>query len=389
MRETDYTLEWLDTSAARQIRPLLQQIREARAAKQHAQAIRLCDNFFDQAEQSQQHAVLGLVLCQKGETYRLMDIPHHQDAVDAFGRARLRFTLDGNQPASSRNVGVAHWSLAVVHENMREEWDAALRHFQMGMENVDRAREHARIRRDTGQIRDLDTLFQTIEDDYKALLKQYSMEDPRLEGAARLLEDASKATEELSAKIKEAARQSELAADHATGATAKLVQELETARAQLLKDIQAAIDLTKVATDQTKAAAAQAAQASAFLTQRLNEAREQLLQDIQQAAEGTQKNVDKTNQALEKLVQEAIQAIRDIRREADDAGGLTAQLTAASEGSEYCLELMDKGQEAWSKEDEFFLLRRTESGDVTTMRVPTQAEKGPEGKVVAVLRRVS
>ncbi len=389
MRETDYTLEWLDTSAAKQIRPLLQQIMEARAAKQHAQAIRLCDNFFDQAEQSQQHAALGLVLCQKGETYRLMDIPHHQDAVDAFGRARLRFTLDGNQPASSRNVGVAHWSLAVVHEDMREEWDAALRHYQMAMENVDRAREHARIRRDAGQIRDLDILFQTIEGDYKALLKQYSMEDPRLEGAARLLEDASKATEQLSSKIKEAARQTEMAVDHATSATAALIQELEAARTQLLRDIQAATDQTRAAADQVKAAAAQAAQASAFVTQRLNEAREQLLQDIQQATEGTQKNVEKVNQALEKLVQEALQAIKDIRREADDAGGLTGQLAAASGESGYCLELMDKGQEAWSREDEFFLLRRTEKGHVTTMRVSTQAEKDPEGKVVAVLRKAS
>jgi hypothetical protein len=382
MRETDYTLGWLDTSAARQIRPLLQQIMEARAAKQHAQAIRLCDNFFDQAEQSQQHAALGLVLCQKGETYRLMDVPHHQDAVDAFGRARLRFTLDGNQPASSRNVGVAHWSLAVVHEDMREEWDAALRHYQMAMENVDRAREHARIRRDAGQIKDLDILFQTIEGDYKALLKQYSMEDPRLEGAARLLEDASKATEQLSTQIKEAARQTELAADHATGATVALVQELEAARTQLLRDIQAA-------TDQTKAAAAQAAQASTFVTQRLEEARNQLLQDIQQAAQQTQKNVEKTNQALEKLVQEAIQAIKDIRRQADDAAELMGQLAAAHEQSEYYLELMRKGQETWSGEDQFILLRRTETGHVTTMRVPTQAENGLEGEVVAVLRKVS
>ena len=382
MRETDYTLEWLDTSAARQIQPLLQQIMDARAAKQYAQAIRLCDNFFDQAEQSQQHAALGLVLCQKGETYRLMDVPHRQEAVDAFGRARLRFTLDGNQPASSRNVGVAHWSLAIVQEEMREEWDAALRQYQMALEHVDRAREHARIRRDTGQIKNLDLLFQTIEGDYKALLKGYSMEDPRLEGAARLLEDASKTTEQLSDKIKEAARQTELAADHATGAVAALIQELEAARTQLLRDVQSA-------TDQTRAAAAEAAQAATFVTQRLNEAREGLLEDIGKAAQGTQANVEKTDQALDQLIREAIQAIKAIRRQADVAGGLIGRLAAASEEGDYRLELVDNGQEAWSEGDEFIFLRRTAAGHVMIVRVPTQAESSSEGEVVAVLRKVS
>jgi len=208
------------------------------------------------------------------------------------------------------------------------------------------------------------------------------MEDPRLEGAARLLEDASKTTEQLSAKIKEAARQTEQAADHATSATAALIQELEAARTGLLQDI-------GLATDQTKAAAAQAAQAATFVTQRLNAAREGLLQDIQTAAQQTQRNVEKTNQALEQLVREAVQAIKAIRRQADDAGGLIGRLAAGSEQGEYCLELVDKGQEIWSEEDEFIFLRRTEGGHVMIVKVPTQAENGPEGEVVAVLRKVS
>jgi len=276
MRKADHTLQWLDrtTGTTYAARANLEKVLEALAANQLDKAIDLCGILIRHADTSQDRAEQGLACHYLGEAYLRMEPPHLRKAVDAFDDARRHFSRGANLIASNQNEGIAYWALAQVNTRLRVEWDDALRHYRSALKNIDHALKSARSHNPTDkQIEILDEIHQEITDDYTALLDQHVMEDPRFQGAARMLQDASKEAKQLIQEVK---------------AAAKHVQPAEITTDPVAKPDQITADLTKKLTEITH-----------YLTKKLDMNREQLLQEITRQISniGLPAGVEKTESA--------------------------------------------------------------------------------------------
>ena len=256
MRKADHTLQWLDktTGTTFAARANLEKVLEALAANQLDKAIDLCEILIRHADTSQDRAEQGLACYYLGEAYLRMEPAHLRKAVDAFDDARRHFSRGANQIASNQNEGIAYWALAQVNTRLRVEWNDALRHYRSALKNIDHAIKSARNHNPTDrQIEILDEIRQEITKDYSALLDQHVMEDPRFQGAARMLQDASKEAKQLIQEVK----------------AAKHIQSAVSSAAPIAQPDQITADLTRKLTALMH-----------YLTKKLDMNREQLLQEI-------------------------------------------------------------------------------------------------------------
>jgi tetratricopeptide (TPR) repeat protein len=188
--EREHTLQWLDRTSDDRTVQVLSQIEQEWDGHHYPEAIRLCEHLIKRAEELQQHVGQGLAYCYLGETYRLMGVQHHQDAIEAFGKARVHFSLEGT-PASIRNKAIAYWSLAMVLEQLPARWNDALRYYQSAVDTIQREldevrsqstpprTDRARLTRELGEIRHL------ISEDQESLLRQQTMGDSKIVGLVR------------------------------------------------------------------------------------------------------------------------------------------------------------------------------------------------------------
>lgn len=238
--EREHTLQWLDRTSDDRTGQVLSQIELEWDGHHYPEAIRLCEHLIKRAEELQQHAGQGLAYCYLGETYRLMGVQHHQDAVEAFGKARVHFSLEGT-PASNRNKAIAYWSLAMVLEQLPARWNDALRYYQSAVDTVQREldevrsqsapprTDRARLARELGEIRHL------ISEDQESLLRQQTMGDSKIVGLVRQLISAERRFAEAEQRVQELVLRAEKAAIVATKATeqayyaARAAQAVQTA----------------------------------------------------------------------------------------------------------------------------------------------------------------
>jgi tetratricopeptide (TPR) repeat protein len=222
--EREHALQWLDREPNDPTSQALVQIQEEWNANHFPAAIRLCEHLVKRAEELQQHDSQGIAYCYLGETYRLMGIHQYQNAVEAFGKARVHFSLDGT-PASNRNKGIAYWSLAMTLEQLPSHWNDALRYYQSALDTIEREldeirsqsappRSHrARLVQELGDIRQL------IAEDQENLLRQQTMGDPKIVGLMRQLVAAEHRFQEAEKRVIELVERTEKAALVATKAT--------------------------------------------------------------------------------------------------------------------------------------------------------------------------
>lgn len=238
--EREHTLQWLDRASDDLTSQALPQIQNAWDAHQYSQALRLCEHLITRANELQQHDSQGLGACYLGETYRLMGTHHYQDAVEAFGRARVLFSLGGS-PASNRNKGVAYWSLAMVLEQISGHWNDALRFYQAALDTV-----HSELDEIQSQsappranrarlVGELSRIQQLITEDQENLLRQQAMGDPKIIGLMRQLAAAEHRFQEAEERVRKMVERVEKAAVVATQATqhayyaARAAQAVQTA----------------------------------------------------------------------------------------------------------------------------------------------------------------
>jgi len=384
MRPVNYTLDYLGDSPDREVQQLWQQVSQARATRRYHEAVRLCRNFTQRADNRSRHAALGFVFCYLGEVSRFMGTVHHREAVEAFGRGRLHFALDDSQVPNGRNEGIAHWSLAITLEDLAADWDTALRRYQSALDCLQRALKEAQasrsltIRKRRELVEDLDRIHQLIQGDHDALLKQYAKSEPKLEGAVLVLESASETASQLVETFEATLQQTQAAAAKA----AQTAEKLEETREQLVEEVQEAVD-------QTKAAATVTTQAATHLTQKLDEARERLVKEVQEATGQTQAAADETIQKLAQVARGSIQAADTARLRVTRAAEQIARLVMVQEQDEYYLEIPDDDGQVLPDEYEFRLFKRTETGRVIILRVPKLPEDASSGQVVGRLWKVT
>jgi tetratricopeptide (TPR) repeat protein len=222
--EREHTLQWLDQKSDDRTGQLLSQIQQEWDGNHYPEAIRLCEHLIKRAEELQQHANQGLAYCYLGETYRLMGVQHHQDAVEAFGKARVHFSLDG-KPASNRNKSIAYWSLATVLEQSPARWNDALRYYQSAIDTIQRELDEiqsqsASPKTDRARLtRELSDIHHLITEDQENLLRQQTMGDSKIVGLVRQLTAAEQRFGEAEERVKELVERAEKAAIVATKAT--------------------------------------------------------------------------------------------------------------------------------------------------------------------------
>jgi prefoldin subunit 5 len=221
--EREHTVQWLDQKSDDRTVQVLSQVQQEWDGHHYPEAIRLCEHLVKRAEELQQHTGQGLAFCYLGETYRLMGVQHHQDAVEAFGKARVHFSLDGT-PASNRNKSIAYWSLAMVLEQLPARWNDALRYYQSALDTIQRELDEiqsqsAPPRTDRVRLaRELSDIRQLISEDQESLLRQQTMGDSKIVGLVRQLVAAERRFAEAEERVKELVERAEKAAIVATKA---------------------------------------------------------------------------------------------------------------------------------------------------------------------------
>jgi tetratricopeptide (TPR) repeat protein len=234
--EREHTLRWLDRTSDDHTSQALSQIQEEWDAHNYPKALRLCEHLIKRAEELQQHASQGLAYCHIGETYRLMGIQHYQDAVEAFGRARVHFSLDGTS-ASNRNKGIAYWSLAMVLEQLPGHWNNALRFYQSALDTIQRELDETKSqsappRADRAHlVRELGAIQHLVAEDQENLLRQQTMGDPKIIGLMRQLVAAEHRFQQAEERVREMIERAEKAAVVATKATQHAYYAARAARA--------------------------------------------------------------------------------------------------------------------------------------------------------------
>ncbi len=193
--QADYTISWLTIPDDDQLAQLLVRIQEARASHRQQDAIRLCREFIKKVEAHGQHAHQGIIACQLGEIFRLLGPHHYQDALEAFGQARMHFTLAGGQPGGLRNEGIAYWSMGMVLEHLPGEWSTALRHYQSALGCIEQELDEAETRSslpkaDRDQLfKDLKSIHVLLKKDHETLLRHETLGDPKIVGLLNRLAD--------------------------------------------------------------------------------------------------------------------------------------------------------------------------------------------------------
>jgi tetratricopeptide (TPR) repeat protein len=234
--EREHTLQWLDHESDDRTGQVLSQVRQEWDGHHYPEAIHLCEHLIERAEELQQHLGQGLAYCYLGETYRLMGVQHHQDAVEAFGRARVHFSLDGTA-ASNRNKSIAYWSLAMVLEQLPARWNDALRYYQSALDTIQRELEEvqsqsASPRNDRARLaRQLTDIQHLVREDQANLLRQQTMGDSKLVGLVRELAATEHRLGEAEERIKELVERAEKAAIVATKATEQAYYAARAAQA--------------------------------------------------------------------------------------------------------------------------------------------------------------
>jgi tetratricopeptide (TPR) repeat protein len=234
--EREHTLQWLDLKSDDRTGQVLSQIQQEWDGHHYPEAIRLCEHLIKRAEELQQHTGQGLAYCYLGETYRLMGVQHHQDAVEAFGKARVHFSLEGT-PASNRNKSIAYWSLAMVLEQLPARWNDALRYYQSALDTIQRELDEiqsqsAPPRTDRARLaRQLSDIRHLISEDQESLLTQQTMGDSKIVGLVRQLIAAERRFAEAEERVKELVERAEKAAIVATKATEQAYYAARAAQA--------------------------------------------------------------------------------------------------------------------------------------------------------------
>jgi len=222
--EREHALQWLDQESDDPTGHALMQIREEWNANHYPEAIRLGEHLVKRAEELQQHGSQGIAYCYLGETYRLMGIHQYQNAVEAFGKARVHFSLDGT-PASNRNKGIAYWSLAMTLEQLPSHWNDALRYYQSALDTVQRELDEIRSQSAPPRshrarlVQELSEVRHLIAEDQENLLRQQTMGDPKIVGLMRQLVAAEQRFQEAEQRVSELVERTEKAALVATKAT--------------------------------------------------------------------------------------------------------------------------------------------------------------------------
>lgn len=241
MRPLDYTLRWLKIQEDKRTIQLQHQIAEARKANRNQEIIRLCENLTRQAEQSHDHGVLGLAYAYLGETMRLMGPHHYEDALNAFGNARLHYSLDKPEPYGNLNKAIAYWSSAVVLDQMPDRWNDAARQYESALFHIKKLRQEAKERDLDKLTKELGVLQTLIEEDWNTLIRQQAIGDPKIESLIRLL---TASEEQLRALTEKAVKGLSDTGDLLLGQTKELIEQTVSATDQ---SIRAAMEATQKA----------------------------------------------------------------------------------------------------------------------------------------------
>ena len=417
MRGVDYTLGWLDRQwlddkkADEPVKRLWQQVQEARDANDDDKAISLCQRFLKRTDSSPDHAVLGLVYCYLGETYRRMGIHRCQEAADAFGNARLHFTLDGNRVASGRNRGIAYWSMAIVYESLPDKWNTALRYFQSASQSIEETSKLARERNLDDLAKELGEIGRLIDEDHDALQWQQAAGDPRVQALANTLVATEARLEELAARGDQLLEKVTNLSDQLSDLTAKTLRSAEKATLESIDAAKQALYAARAAGGAQKAADSTSRKIGKAAEQTIlaaTAASEQIRGVAQQATEATRSNsanIDRVDEAIRRLEQIADQT--QVPAKPSDSASLlivpAALTTAAKPGDYFAVQGNGKDREAilegeyeWiaeSKEDPIIYHFRRINNQI--LLVPVEQGEDEErpvqlsGQIVGVLRKVS
>jgi uncharacterized protein with HEPN domain len=386
---------------------LWEQVQRARDAKDADKAIALCQRFLQRSDSSPDHAALGLACCYLGETYRLMGIHRSEEAADAFGNARLHFSMDDKLITSSRNRGIAHWSTAIVYESLPDQWNTALSHFQAASRSIQESIKRAQDRNLDELVEQLKDIERRIGEDHDALQWKQLAAEPKikvmvdqLEAAERRLEELLERGQQLLKKVDELSGQVAEDAGVSIQSAEEAAQNATKAAKQALYAARAAGSI-KEAADNTSRKIGKAAEKTIQETVEAAEQIERLVQRADQESLANSERIERVERVLDRL--EQIPGQMQTPWDSDSLLIVPAALTGAARPGDYFAVQRNGNDRETILDGEYEWIAEAEDGPIYHFRrindqillVPVEQGKDEErpvqlpGQIVGVLRKVS